>query len=106
MRHFLIAALSATAIFGSAAITASAQETTTGAPRGTAPVTVEGHGPSSVVVCDQSGACWHSQEAYDYPQGAGVVVHSHDWRWNDGDHFAWKEHSGRGYWHGSDWQQF
>jgi opacity protein-like surface antigen len=107
MKYFLIAALSATAICGSAAMTASAQETVTGAPKGTAPATIEGYGPSSAIICDQAGTtCWHSVDRYDYPSGANVVVHPYDWRADNGANYAWREHPGRGYWHGNEWQQF
>ena len=107
MRYFLIAALSAATISGSAAITASAQETVTGAPRGTAPATIEGYGPSSAIVCDQAGTtCWHSVERYYYPPNANVVVHPYDWQGDQGANYTWREHSGRGYWRGSDWEQF
>ena len=108
MKYLLTAALSAVAIYGTAfAMSASAQETVTGAPAGTAPATVEGYGPSSVIVCDEAGTtCWHSLERYDYPQGAGVVVHPYGWRWNEGDHYVWREHAGRGYWRGSEWEPF
>jgi hypothetical protein len=69
MKNSLIAALSATGISCLAAATAAyAQETAPGAPRGTAPATIEGYGPSSAIVCDQAGTtCWHSVERYDYP---------------------------------------
>jgi hypothetical protein len=108
MKYFLMAALSATAISGLAATTpAAAQETTTGAPRGTAPVTVEGYGPSSAIVCDQAGTtCWHSVERYDYPPNAAVVVHPYDWQPDSGVTYVWREHPGRGYWQGETWQQF
>lgn len=67
----LISALSATAILGvTVATPAAAQATVTGAPKGTAPVTVEGYGPSSVIVCNAAGYCWHSMERYDYPPDA------------------------------------
>jgi uncharacterized membrane protein len=108
MKYFLIAALSATAISGlAAATTAAAQETTTGAPRGQAPVTVEGYGPSGAIVCDQAGTtCWHAIERYDYPPNAMVVVHPYDWQADNGATYAWREHPGRGYWVGGQWQQF
>lgn len=105
MKAFLTAALAVAAISGSFA-TSLAQETVTGAPKGTAPATIEGYGPSSVVVCNEVGACWHAPERYDYPQGAQVEVHPRDWRWSDGDKYVWREHNGRGYWRGSDWEQF
>jgi opacity protein-like surface antigen len=107
MKSFLMAALSATAICGfAAAAPALAQDTVTGAPRGTAPVTVEGYGPSSSIVCNEAGYCWHSTERYEYPPDANVVVHPYNWRWNEGDRFAWREHTGRGYWQGDQWRMF
>ena len=107
MKHFLITALTAgTICVTAAATTAIAQETVTGAPKGTAPATIEGYGPSSAIVCNAAGYCWHSLERYDYPQGAQVEVHPYDWRWNNGDRYVWREHTGRGYWRGSDWEQF
>jgi hypothetical protein len=47
--------------------------------------------------------CWHSHEAYDYPPNARVVVHPDDWRWGPHEHYAWREHEGRGYWKGRRW---
>jgi hypothetical protein len=107
MKGFLIAALSATTISAlTAATPAFAQATVTGAPRGTAPVTIEGYGPSSAIVCDQAGTtCWHSVQRYDYPPNANVVVHPYDWQ-ADGANLAWREHPGRGYWQGDQWQPF
>ena len=66
MKSILIAALSAATICGFAVLTpAAAQATAPGAPRGTAPVTIEGYGPSSAIVCDQAGTtCWHSVDRY------------------------------------------
>jgi hypothetical protein len=78
-----------------------------GAPMGTAPVTIEGYGPSSAIVCDQAGTtCWHSVQRYDYPPNANVVVHPYDWQWDSGANYVWREHTGRGYWQGEQWQQF
>ena len=74
---------------------------------GSAPVTVEGYGPSSAIVCDQAGTtCWHSVEQYDYPSGANVVVDPYNWQADNGANYAWKERPGRGYWQGEQWQQF
>jgi hypothetical protein len=103
MRGLLIA----TAIGGLAlATSAYAQQTVTGAPKGTAPSTTEGYGPSSVIVCNPAGSCWHSMERYDYPPSASVEIHPYDWRWDNSANYAWKEHTGRGYWRGSDWETF
>ena len=108
MKCFVIAALSATAIAALAASTpVAAQATAPGAPRGTAPVTIEGYGPSSAIVCDQAGTtCWHSVERYDYPPDANVVVHPYDWQVDNGANLAWREHTGRGYWRGDQWEAF
>ena len=108
MKTFLMAALSATAISALASATpAAAQASAPGAPKGTAPVTIEGYGPSSAIVCDQAGTtCWHSVDRYDYPANANVVVHPYDWQADNGATYAWREHTGRGYWMGDQWQQF
>ena len=63
--------------------------------------------PSSAIVCDQAGTtCWHSAERYDYPPNANVVVHPYDWKADNGANYAWREHPGRGYWQGEQWQPF
>ena len=92
MKNCLIAALSATALSMLAAVTpAAAQENAPGSPKGTAPATIEGYGPSSAIVCDQAGTtCWHSVERYDYPSGANVVVHPYNWQADNGAKYSWK----------------
>jgi hypothetical protein len=47
--------------------------------------------------------CWHTPNRYDYPAEAGVVIHPNDWRWGTSEHYSWREHEGRGYWHGDRW---
>lgn len=59
----------------------------------------------AAVVCNGDGDCWHSHETYTYPPAAGVLVHPDDWRF-EGDGYRWREHEGRGYWHGHDWEAF
>jgi hypothetical protein len=61
---------------------------------------------SARIVCNEDGACWHVHEDYAYPPSAGVVIHPDNWRWKEGEHYAWREHSGRGYWHGDVWAPF
>jgi hypothetical protein len=61
---------------------------------------------SARVVCNEDGDCWHVHEDYAYPPGVGVVIHPDDWRWAEGEHHAWREHPGRGYWHGGAWAPF
>jgi hypothetical protein len=58
---------------------------------------------SAAIVCNEDGDCWHTPEAYTYPPGAHIVIHPNEWRWGPGEHFAWKEHQGRGYWEGGNW---
>lgn len=61
---------------------------------------------SAAIVCTDDGDCWHTHADYDYPPRVGVVVHPDGWAWNEGDHYRWREHEGRGYWHGGDWVPF
>ncbi len=57
---------------------------------------------SAAVVCT-GDVCWHTHESYAYPPDARVIIHPDDWRWGPGEHFAWREHEGRGYWRGDRW---
>ena len=61
---------------------------------------------SAAIVCDEDGNCWRIQQEYTFPPGAHVEIHPNDWRWKEGEHHAWKEHEGRGYWHGGQWEEF
>lgn len=63
---------------------------------------------SAAIVCNGDGDCWHVHDQYSYPDNSGVIVHNDDWRWNDTDHdrYRWREHEGRGYWHGGVWIGF
>jgi hypothetical protein len=104
MKNLLLAAAAIGLV--ASGTSAFAQATVTGAPKGTAPVTIEGYGPSSVVVCNAAGYCWHTDQSYAYPQSAQIQVHPHGWMWNSGENYAWREHPGRGYWNGDEWQVF
>jgi hypothetical protein len=57
---------------------------------------------SAAIVCS-GHICWHSTETYEYPPRAHVVVHPDDWHWGPREHFVFREHEGRGYWHGTHW---
>jgi hypothetical protein len=57
---------------------------------------------SAAIVCSRH-VCWHTHDVYEYPAAAGVIVHPDDWRWGPHEHFAWREHEGRGYWRGGRW---
>jgi hypothetical protein len=59
-------------------------------------------GASAAIVC-QGHTCWHTHEAYDYPPRAGIVVHEDNWRWGPRERYVFREHEGRGYWHGGRW---
>jgi hypothetical protein len=63
-------------------------------------------GASARIVCNQDGDCWHVHAEYNYLPEFGLTVHPDNWRWRDGEHFAWREHEGRGYWRGGQWRQF
>jgi hypothetical protein len=39
----------------------------------------------------------------EYPAGVRVHIHPDDWKWKDHEHYRWREHAGRGYWHGGAW---
>ena len=45
-------------------------------------------------------------DAYAYPPSVHIEVHPEGWSWKEGERRAWKEHEGRGYWHGGQWQVF
>jgi len=59
----------------------------------------------AAVVCNGDGDCWHTHESYEFPAGAGIVVHPDNWAL-ESDRHHWREHEGRGYWHGHDWVGF
>lgn len=81
---------------------ASLSKVLIGAALGAGVLALSALNASAAIVC--SGAvCWHTHEAYEYPPTAGVMVHPDDWRWGAHEPYAWREHEGRGYWHGSRW---
>jgi hypothetical protein len=58
------------------------------------------------VVCNAENECWHVRHHYDYRPQWGVVVHPDNWRWREDEHYRWREHHGRGYWHNGVWLHF
>lgn len=60
---------------------------------------------SAAVVCN-GDTCWHTHHGSRYPAGVGVVVHDDHWRWGPHAHYAWHEHTGRGYWREGIWVTF
>jgi hypothetical protein len=61
---------------------------------------------SAAVICNGEGECWHSRHAYHYQSDWGITVHPNSWKWGPGDHYVWREHKGRGYWHSGAWVTF
>ena len=60
-------------------------------------------GASAGIACT-GNTCWHTHERFDYPRGAGIIVHEDNWR--PGPRITFREHEGRGYWHGDRWTEW
>jgi hypothetical protein len=74
-----------------------------GAAAGAALLALSAVNASAAVVCN-GNVCWHTHERYTYPRSAGIVIHEDDWR--PGPSITFREHEGRGYWHGDRWTDF
>ena len=61
---------------------------------------------SARIVCNEDGDCWHAKTDYEYQPAFGLSVHPNDWKWKEGEKHAWREHEGKGYWHGGSWKEF
>jgi hypothetical protein len=61
---------------------------------------------SARVVCNEDGDCWHSKSDYTYNPEFKLSVHPEGWKWKEGEHHAWREHEGKGYWRGGEWKEF
>ena len=63
---------------------------------------------SAAIVCNAENVCWHVRDRYhyNYRPEFGVVVHENGWRWGPGEHYAFREHTGRGYWYHGGWRRF
>jgi hypothetical protein len=81
---------------------ASLSKVLIGAALGAGVLALSALNASAAIVCS-GGVCWHTHEVYEYPPTAGVIVHPDDWRWGPREHYVWREHEGRGYWHGNRW---
>jgi hypothetical protein len=62
-------------------------------------------GASAAIACS-GDVCWHTHEAYRYPPDARVIMHRDNWRWGPSEHFTFREHEGRGYWRGDNWERW
>jgi hypothetical protein len=78
----------------------------TGALLGAAAIAITTTSASAWIVCNREGECWHTHDRYAYHDEFGVVVHPDGWHWRHRDHFTWREHEGRGYWHNGIWITF
>ncbi len=61
---------------------------------------------SQAAIACSDNVCWHAREAYEYPSESRVVIHPDHWRWGPQEKYAWREHSGRGYWRGDEWVEW
>jgi hypothetical protein len=71
-----------------------------------APLALSSTSTSARIVCNADGDCWHVHQDYTYQPERGLTVHPDHWKWTDGEHFSWREHNGRGYWKGGNWEEF
>lgn len=71
-----------------------------------APLALSSTTASARIVCNVDGDCWHVHQDYAYRPEWRLTIHPDDWKWKEGQHFTWREHEGRGYWHGGNWEQF
>ncbi|HWU26650.1 MAG TPA: hypothetical protein VN154_09635 [Rhizomicrobium sp.] len=73
---------------------------------GMAAVALTATSASAYIACNREGECWHVKHRYEYRPEFGLVLHPDNWRWHDRDHYRWREHEGRGYWHNGIWITF
>jgi hypothetical protein len=70
-----------------------------GAALGASMLALSSLSASAAIACS-GNVCWHTHERLDYPPKAHVTIHEDNWRWGPEDHYAFREHEGRGYWSG------
>ena len=73
---------------------------------GAGSVTLISTNASAGIVCNEDGDCWRTQTEYTYAPTLGLSVHQNDWKWKEGEKYAWREHEGNGYWKGGSWTGF
>jgi hypothetical protein len=61
---------------------------------------------SAAIVCNLEGDCWHAARPMVYRGRPDVVVHPDNWRWRAGEHYVFREHTGRGFWRHGVWVVF
>ncbi len=73
---------------------------------GAIPLSFAANTASAAIACNADGDCWHTHEEYVYPPTAHIIIHPDTWHWGPSEHYVWREHEGRGYWRGHDWETF
>jgi hypothetical protein len=73
---------------------------------GAASLAITASSASAYIVCNGEGECWHVKHRYQYHPEFGLVVHPDGWAWGANEHYVWREHTGRGYWHNGIWIHF
>ncbi len=71
-----------------------------GAAMGAGILAFSASGALAYVACS-GNTCWHVKERYDYPPASKVIIHEDSWKPTAG--ITFREHEGRGYWHGDTW---
>jgi len=80
-------------------------QATLGAALGVGVLALSAASVSAAIAC-RGNVCWHVQGRYEYPREARVIIHPDDWRWRRHERYLWREHEGRGYWHGGRWLEW
>jgi hypothetical protein len=60
-------------------------------------------GSLSAAIACSGNVCRHTQERYEYPPEARVIIRPDDWHWRRHERYVWREHEGGGYWRGGRW---
>jgi hypothetical protein len=69
-------------------------------------VAMTASGAAARIVCNGEGDCWRPRGDFEFLPAAGITVHPDNWHWGKDEHFAWREHEGRGYWRSGRWTEF
>jgi hypothetical protein len=76
-----------------------------GAVMGAGVLALSAVGASAAIVCS-GNVCWHVKEKHEYPPEARVIIHDDNWKWGPSEKYEYREHEGRGYWHGDSWKSW
>jgi hypothetical protein len=80
-------------------------KTIVGATLGAGVLAVSTAAAPAAIAC-RGNVCWHTTEQYVYPPEAHVIIRPDGWRWRPHERYVWREHDGRGYWHGRHWREW